>query len=208
MSPSSHDDYSFETAPQWMQDADKRTMVDSIESILFAFNQLEGIVQPIIDSGADLLLFDPGFDTYALMSTHCTTIYNECSYLVKEHHGGLRKEDLLYLRHLRNLCAHRFGRSMSTAGFLDSVAYVILPMKGAVRSMLLDILKKDGKRGNDLYGQVRSMNRRRARGGFINKLLGRCRCHPVAGRCVVGWTRSFPGMVRFIYDRGPCVESL
>ena len=133
---------SFST-PEWMIFADQRSLFASFESLLYAFNDIESVLEDIIEEGHIIGEYTPEFPTYQRLSSDFITLYNECEYLTKNHRARLNNKDLTYLRHLRRLCAHRFGISMDTSRFLLAAQNDILPMKESIRSMMFEVLNEN-----------------------------------------------------------------
>lgn len=148
----------------WMDEADKRTLSEAYISLTDAFNGIEKIILPILNEGTDLRTYVARPYICLALSSYCTTLYNECDYLINTYSYPQRDgfdEFIVYLKQLRNLCAHRYGSTMNTKDFLPSVAFCILPMKESIRSMLYDILHKaDTPDKKSLYKRVRLFNRR------------------------------------------------
>ena len=92
----------------------------------------------------------------------CEIIYNECEYLVKNHHSELTERKLEYLRQMRNVCSHRFGSTMDDYNFLDACIHVILPMKDSLKSMLMDSVKNHPDSKVDMQ-RLSSLNKRMIR---------------------------------------------
>lgn len=125
-----------------MDDADRRNLKQSMQSLMDAINDIERIVNPILESGENVMKYKLRFSERQRLSSDFTTISNECKYLVTKHSAKLNRNLLDYLQELRNLCAHRFGSSMDTSMFLYTAAYSVLPMKESIRSMLYDVLER------------------------------------------------------------------
>ncbi len=98
------------------------------------------------------------------MSSDFITLYNECEFLEDNYSADFNPESMTKLRHLRRLCAHRFGSSMDTSMFLTVVIEEILPMKEPIRSVLLEVLKRNPKTG--MENKVFSFSRRFRRSAY------------------------------------------
>ncbi len=144
--------------PRWMVIADRRRLEDSIQSLTDAFNDIESIVLPLKQAGVDLQTYRPDFVTRQRLSSDFITLYNECEFLELNYHAKFNSDDLAYLRHLRKLCAHRFGSSMDDSMFLIEVDTQILRMKGSIKSKLYNVL--DENPGTGMEGRVESFNKR------------------------------------------------
>ena len=145
-------------APEWMIRADMRSLEDSIESLTDAINDIEDITMPLVESGIALYGHNLDFSQAQRLSSDFQTIYNECAFLMDRYSARFNAEDLTYLRHLRRLCAHRFGSSMDRSMLLQVAVCEILPMKESIRSCLIDVL--DRNPGTGLRERVRTFNRR------------------------------------------------
>lgn len=145
-------------APEWMKRADMRSLEDSIRSLTDAINDIEDVTMPLVKSGIDLYGYTLDFSQAQRLSSDFQTIYNECAFLMEHYSARFNAEDLTYLRHLRRLCAHRFGSSMDRSMLLQTAVYDILPMKESIRSSLLDVL--DMNPGTGLKERVCTFNRR------------------------------------------------
>ena len=138
--------------------ADIRRLDDSLQSLMDAFNDIEAVVNPLIEAGVDIETYELEFPIRQRLSSDFITLYNECEFLDDHYHAEFNDDDLTYLRHLRRLCAHRFGSSMDGSLFLHEVVYQIIPMKKPIKSRLYDVLKKNP--GTDMEGRITSFNRR------------------------------------------------
>lgn len=141
-----------------MREADVRSFEDSVYSLTDAFNNIERMVKPLIDSGEDLLETEQSQEYYTLLTSYFVTLYKECEFITDNYSARLTEDKLSYLYHLRNLCAHRFGSTMSTHRLIDETAKVILPMKESIRSMLFDALVQEPN--PELEKRVRMFNRK------------------------------------------------
>lgn len=145
-------------APRWMVEADNRTLEDSLQSLMDAFNNIEATVNPLIEAGVDIERCVLDYPVCQRLSSDFIILYNECDFLDKKYSAEFNADLLTYLRHLRRLCAHRFGSSMDASRFLQVTVIQILPMKEPIRSKLYDVLKKNP--GTGMEGRVASFNRR------------------------------------------------
>ncbi len=145
-------------APEWMIRADMRSLEDSIESLTDAINDIEDVTMPLVRSGIDLYGYTLDFSQAQRLSSDFQTIYNECAFLMDRYSARFNAEDLTYLRHLRRLCAHRFGSSMDRSMFIPIAVECILPMKESVRSSLYEVL--DRNPGTGLRERVCTFNHR------------------------------------------------
>lgn len=141
-----------------MLKADIRSLEDSILSLTDSFNDIEAVVKPLLDAGINIETYEPDFATCQRLSSDFITLYNECEFLDDKYSAEINDDTLTYLRHLRRLCAHRFGSSMDTSRFIYATVIYILPMKEPIRSRLYDVLKENP--GTGMEGRVASFNKR------------------------------------------------
>lgn len=144
-------------APKWMVEADDRRLEDSFQSLMDAFNDIEATVNPLIDAGVNIEKYLLDYPVCQRLSSDFIILYNECEFLEDNYSAKFNANQLTYLRHLRRLCAHRFGSSMDASRFLQVAVNHILPMKEPIRSKLYDILKHNP--GTGMEGRVASFNR-------------------------------------------------
>lgn len=145
-------------APKWMVEADNRRLEDSLQSLMDAFNDIEATVNPLIEAGVDIERYVLDYPTCQRLSSDFIILYNECEFLENNYSAKFNADLLTYLRHLRRLCAHRFGSSMDASRFLQVAVIQILPMKKPIKSKLYDVLKDNP--GTGMEGRVASFNRR------------------------------------------------
>lgn len=153
----------YSPAPKWMDAVDKRTLESSLQSLMDAFNDLEYVLKHQI--GED------NYDTYMpdyflgqRLSSDFITIYNECEFLEENYSAKFNPKSMSYLRHLRRLCAHRFGSSMDISMFPTVIAEEIIPMKEPIRSVLLEVLKRNPETG--MENKVFSFSKRFRRSAY------------------------------------------
>ena len=90
--------------------ADQRSLFASFESLLYAFNDIESVLEDIIEEGHIIGEYTPEFPTYQRLSSDFITLYNECEYLTKNHRARLNNKDLTYLRLVPTVSEFRWTR--------------------------------------------------------------------------------------------------
>ncbi len=140
----------------WMTELERYDVSQSAENLITAFNDLETIVDEY--GGMTRRNYSLSYPDFARMCADCTIIYNECERLLDRFGGRLDNELYDYLRHLRIACAHYSGSSTNDFGYYDAVEHAVLPMKEKIRSMLYDVIKRNGEYG--MSERVHSFNRK------------------------------------------------
>ena len=140
-----------------MTESEVKDLSLSITDLVDAFNDLEAIVGEYgVMTWRDYHMEYPDF---ARMCSDCIFLYNECERIIDNFGGHLNRKQLDYLRYLRINCAHYCGSTRNNIRYYEAVYYVIIPMKEKIRSMLYEVIEKNGN--NELTDAVKQFNRKK-----------------------------------------------